>query len=652
MQVTGLTKSFGPRTLFANVSFRIGPGDRLAVAGRNGAGKTTLLRILAGLEDADSGSVSIPRGERVALHDQRPDAQAAGTVREYVEQGLAHARDAEERMAALEARMADGDHGPATMAEYDRAQSDLEAAGGYHWRAWVERVTRGLGLTDDHLDRPLASLSGGELTRASLARALAGRPQVLLLDEPTNHLDLEAMEWLEGIVRDIGAAVVIVSHDRWFLESTATSVLEIANGRAKHWPMGYSAFRRARAEEDAQQAAMAERRREEMERLERFVTRWRAGTKAKQAKSRARKLERMEPVAAPSRDKALSFGFPKTERPGRVVLEADGLSVEVAGRSLVADAGFTIERGQRVAVVGPNGAGKTTTVETLLGRREAASGRVSMGHKVLPSYFTQHAREYDGQKSLAETVKTGTALTETEARTLLGRFLFSGEMADRPVEDLSGGERRRLGLVELVAEGGNLLVLDEPTNHLDIESREALEDALLAYDGTVILVSHDRALIDAVATHTLSLEAGTVLMRAGGYGDLLAARQGDGDADRGAAPAAGARDGARNGAKARKGGARGAKGAGTATANGAAAANAAPRRSNGRLAREVSKIEARIAGLEADMAAVEVEVAEAGAAGDIEAVTRLGERHRQLQEDLSYAMAEWEDRAAMLVEGT
>ncbi len=658
MQVTGLTKSFGPRTLFANVSFRIGPGDRLAVAGRNGAGKTTLLRILAGLEDADSGSVSIPRGERVALHDQRPDAQAAGTVREYVEQGLSHARDAEERMAALEARMADGDHGAATMTEYDRAQSDLEAAGGYHWRAWVERVTRGLGLRDDHLDRPLASLSGGELTRASLARALAGRPQVLLLDEPTNHLDLDAMEWLEGIVKDIGAAVVIVSHDRWFLESTATSVLEIANGRAKHWPMGYSAFRRARAEEDAQQAVMAERRREEMERLERFVTRWRAGTKAKQAKSRARKLERLEPIAAPSRDKSLSFGFPKTERPGRVVLEADGLGVEVAGRSLVDGAGFTIERGQRVAVVGPNGAGKTTTVETLLGRRDAAAGRVSMGHKVLPSYFTQHAREYDGRKSLAETVKTGTSLTETEARTLLGRFLFSGEMADRLVEDLSGGERRRLGLVELVAEGGNLLVLDEPTNHLDVESREALEDALLAYDGTVILVSHDRALIDAVATHTLSLEEGTALMRAGGYGDLLAARQDgvgrdDASGSRSGTGGGGASGRARNGVGAPPAGkaarTKAPKGVRGDESSGGAAD--APRRSNGRLAREVSKIEARIAGIEAEIAVVEAEVAEAGAAGDVDAVTRLGERHRELQEDLSYAMAEWEDRAAMLVEG-
>jgi len=586
VQASGLTKAFGPRTLFSGVSFRIGPGDRLAVAGRIGAGKTTLLRILAGLEDADGGAVSVPRGERVALHDQRPDATAAGTVREYVEQGLAHARDAEERLAALEARMAAGDHGPPIMAEYERAHADLDAAGGYHWRSWVERVTRGLGLRDDHLDRPLSSLSGGELTRASLARALAGRPQVLLLDEPTNHLDLAAMEWL---------------------------------------PMGYSAFRRARAEDAAQQAAAAERRREEMERLERFVTRWRAGTRARQAKSRARQLDRLAPVEAPSRERSLSFGFPKTERPGRVVLEADGLRVEVADRVLVDGAGFTIERGQRVAVVGPNGAGKTTTVETLLGMRDAAAGRVSMGHKVLPSYFSQHAREYDERMTLAETVKAGTSLTETEARRLLGRFLFTGELADRTVEGLSGGERRRLGLVALVAEGGNLLVLDEPTNHLDVESREALEDALLAYDGTVILVSHDRALIDAVATHTLALEEGTAVMRAGGYADLVAARDADPPPARAAAPRPAA---PRASQRAR-----------------------ADRPGNGRLAREVSKIESRIARLEEEIAGVEDEVARASTQGDLDAVATLGERHRALQEDLSYAMAEWEDRAALMVEG-
>ena len=623
VHVSGLTKAFGARTLFAGVSFRIGPGDRLAVTGRNGAGKTTLLRILAGLEEADDGSVSIPRGERMALHDQRPDVGAAATVREYVEQGLIHARDAEERMAELEARMAAGDHGTQTMAAYARAQGDLEDAGGYHWRAWVERVTRGLGLLDDHLDRPLQSLSGGELTRASLARALAGRPQVLLLDEPTNHLDLVAMEWLEWAITDLAAAVVIVSHDRWFLESTATAVMDLSNGKGRLWPMGYSAFRRARAEEEAQQAVLAGRRREEMERLERFVTRWRAGTRARQAKSRGKMLERLSPIEVPSRERSLAFGFPKTERPGRVVLEADGLRVDIANRTLVDAAGFTIERGQRVAVVGPNGAGKTTLVETLLGGREPAAGRVTMGHKVLPSYFTQHAREYDERRTLTEIVKAGTSLTDTEARRLLGRFLFPGDLAARTVEGLSGGERRRLSLVALVAEGGNLLVLDEPTNHLDVESREALEDALRAFDGTIILVSHDRALIDSVATHTLALEDGTAVMRTGGFSDLTLLRM---SVDEEVAPVRAARE--------------------------AKPAPADRRPGHGRVARDVSKLEARVTDLERQMAAVEADVTEAGVAGDIALVTVLGERHRAIQDELTWTLAEWEARAVVLADGS
>jgi len=373
-------------------------------------------------------------------------------------------------------------------------------------------------------------------------------------------------------------------------------------------------------------ATQAEKRNEEIERLERFVTRWRAGTRARQAKSRAKKLDRTERIEVPTRERSISFGFPKTERPGRMIMEADGLRVEVPNRVLVESAGFTIERGQRVAVVGPNGAGKTTTVETLLGKREAAAGRVSIGHKVLPSYFSQHAREYVETKTIVETVKAGTSLTETEARKLLGRFLFKGELADRTIEGLSGGERRRLSLVQLVAEGGNLLVLDEPTNHLDVESREALEDALGAYDGTIILVSHDRALIDAVATHTLSLEGGDAVMRTGGYADLVALREAAAEDDAPPARAA-AKPKKRDDQAARKGG-------------------------NGRAAREVSKIETRIATLESQLAEVGVEVEAAGVAGDVDRVVELGERHRQLEEELAYALAEWEERAAMLADGS
>ncbi|HWH15438.1 MAG TPA: ABC-F family ATP-binding cassette domain-containing protein, partial [Miltoncostaeaceae bacterium] len=491
MNVTQVSKAFGARTVLDAVSFRVEPGQRLAVVGRNGEGKTTLLRILAGQMAPDAGNVSLPAGARVALHDQRPPAHTDISLGDYVAEGMRDAALAEQELARLEERMAAGESGPDVMAAYARAQTRLERAGGYGWRTWLGRVTRGLGIPDERMGDPLSVFSGGELTRASLARALAGRPDVLLLDEPTNHLDTDSAEWLEGAVCEMGVGLVVVSHDRWFLESVATGVLELEGGRAKLWPMGYSAFRRERAKALELQAQAAARSAAEIARLERFVERWRAGTKAKQAQSRQKRLDRMSRVEGPRSRRSMDFGFPTPTRTGRVVLEASGLTVAAGDTTLLEGVDLVIERGQRIALVGPNGAGKTTLVETLLGARRPAEGRVSLGHRVEPSYFSQHGFELRDDRSLADTVTAETGLTRTQARTLLGAFLFPGEAADRQVADLSGGERRRLSLAMLVARGGNLLVLDEPTNHLDAEGREALEDALNAYEGTLVVISHD-----------------------------------------------------------------------------------------------------------------------------------------------------------------
>ena len=637
MQAVGLTKSFGARTLFEGVSFRLGPGDRLALVGRNGVGKTTLLRCIAGRIAPDTGEVVLPRGAVVALHDQRPPLGRDISLGDYVAEGLAQVRVIEATMRELEQRMGSGDHGADVMGAYDRAQNQFERIGGYEWESWLERVQRGLGIEADWVDRPLGSFSGGELTRASLARALVSRPDVLLLDEPTNHLDLQSVEWLETALSEVNATIVLVSHDRWFLESVTTKVLDLDGEKSRVWPMGYSAFRRAKAEALATQATLAAAQAREIARLERFVERWSAGTKARQAQSRQKQLDRIDRVSPPpTRERSLAFGFPKTERPGRIVVEADGLDVGAGEALLLHDLGFAIERGQRVAVVGPNGAGKTTLVETLVGIRRPTDGRVSLGHKVAVGYFSQHAEELAPQRTIIETVLAGTALTNTQARTLLGRFLFSGDVVERKVEMLSGGERRRLSLVQLIAHGGNFLVLDEPTNHLDIESREALEDALEAYDGTVIMVSHDRALIDLVATHTLALEDGGIVIRPGGYSDLVRHRDEERSHPSIAPPPTPKRAATPKQTAPTKQ---------TAATKRTAATKQAPpsERPPRRRLREIEKLEVRIAAVEGELREVAAQLADPDVLGDRDAVGVAGERHVTLERELAWLMHTWEE---------
>ncbi len=533
---TSLRKELAGNLLFDGVSFKLERRDRMSLSGPNGAGKTTLLRMLAGETEIHGGELAFSKGTRVALHDQRPPLERALTLREYVLSGAGDLVALEGQLQRLEQAMAGGDHEAATMRRYSDAQARLEHAGGYAWRERAAGLVRGLGFAEPDLDRPLTTFSGGELTRASLARALAGDPDLVLLDEPTNHLDVASLEWLERELSSMDAAIVLVAHDRWFLEATTTAVLELAGGRSTYFPGPWHAWRleKAARAQDAQKSA--DRVGVDIARLERFVERFRyKKSKARQAQAKLTQIGRLEQEHAKAADevalltrsqRSLGFEFLKPARSGRTVLEAVGLEIAAGTKPLLADASFALERGEHVGLVGPNGSGKTTLLETLLGSHEALSGKSRIGHGVEPAYFSQHEVELDERLTVLETAQRETGLARPQAQNLLGRFLFSGwEEHQKSVSVLSGGERRRLALAIVVASGANFLVLDEPTNHLDLESREALEAALDAFPGTLLLVSHDRALLDAIAERTLAIEDGTVRSYDGGWAEYVARRE-------------------------------------------------------------------------------------------------------------------------------
>jgi ATP-binding cassette subfamily F protein 3 len=625
---TSLDVHVGGKLLFEDVSFKLEARDRMTLSGRNGAGKSTLLRVLAGELPPESGTVSLQRGSRLALHDQRPPRESSQTLGEYVYSGRADLIETEAELAKLEERMSGGDAGEETLGAYAAAQQRLEAGGGYRWRDGVLEVLRGLGFTPEHTERQLSTFSGGELTRASLARALSSGPDLLLLDEPTNHLDIPSLEWLEGYLVDLDAAVVLVAHDRWFLEAVGTSVLELEAQRARFFAGPWHAWRKEQAARQIALGKAIDRQQAEIERMERFVERFRyKATKAKQAQSRLKQIDKKKktgPQAEKRDTRRLRFSFKPPERPGRIVLKLVNGTIAVPGRTLLEGAELELEREEHVVLVGANGSGKTTLVKTLAGSQPPASGSVRTGHNVKLGYLSQHADTAAGTGTVLDAAQRETGLAGPKARALLGGFLFSGADAEKQLSDISGGEQRRLSLAILVASGANVLILDEPTNHLDIESREALEDALMEFEGALMLISHDRALLEAVGSRTLVCEEGKLRSYDSGWAEFQRRRD-----ERASADAAAAKSG--NG----KGG--GGRYSATKPAQ--------------KAAKKAARLEERIERAEAELREIEDELADPSAWSNPDRAEQATERHAEAKKKLEELYGKWEAAQAALTAG-
>lgn len=516
LTVEGLTKFFGAEKIFADVSFRAEKGEHIGLVGANGTGKTTLLRCLLGLESFDGGSVKFGDADSTGYMEQQEEF-SAGSLYDELMRAFDDVTALGEKKRALENAIADAAD-KTRLDDYGRIAARFEELGGYEIDSRIRRAAFGLGFDESDLQKDARAFSGGQKTRISLAKALLREPDFLFLDEPTNHLDIAMTEWLEDFLASYRGGLIVISHDRFFLDRVTTRIFEMANKTVTAYNGNYSRFVKIRDERRAALSAAYDKQQDYIKKTEEYIRRYKAGIKSKQARGRQSLLDRLERIEPPKEDAAFrGFMFQKPPECAANVAELDDVCVSLGGREILSGVGFLIRKGDGAAIIGANGAGKTTLLRVLVGEITDFKGEVKIGSRVKIGYFSQRHEGLDERNSVLDEITFEYGMAEETARNYLGAFLFRGDDVYKKVGDLSGGEKSRLAFLKLMLDGANFLVLDEPTNHLDIQSKEAVEDALAAFAGTFLVVSHDRYFLDRLATRTFELEGGKLVGYDGNY---------------------------------------------------------------------------------------------------------------------------------------
>ena len=506
IRMIGLGKSFGVRQVFSNVSFEIKEGDRIALVGPNGAGKSTLLKCILGIEELDEGQVVMSPVASIGYLQQDVNLGDA-SLAEEIETAWEDVHALENKLQELTTYLETHEASESDLQRLDYLQNRLEWLGGYDYEQKTKRIVYGLGFTDEDLYKPANAFSGGQKTRINLAKALVRSPDFLFLDEPTNHLDMEMLEWLEGYLSSYRGGILIVSHDRYFMDRIVTGVVELDHHKATTYRGNYSRYVAQREERLKADTIAYEKQQEYIKKTEEYIDKYRAGIKSKMARGRQSQLNRLERLEAPETSHSLDFKFPPAAMSADKVLVLDHVSIGYKKDDpIIDDVSVVVRRGESVALIGPNGAGKSTMVKAIVGELFPTEGHIDIGNRVQVGYFSQEHEELHDRWQVVDEIINNYNFTEEKARNVLGSFLFKGDDVFKLVGDLSGGERARLALLKLFLQGDNFLILDEPTNHLDVPTREIVECALQQFGGTCFIISHDRYFLDQVSTRTLVLE--------------------------------------------------------------------------------------------------------------------------------------------------